>query len=192
MSHPQHLRHEEDWVSRIRTGDSDAFEALFRAYYPALCVFVEGYLGSADATRELVQDLFVRIWENRRDWLVRGSVGSYLYTAARNQALNQLRNETTRRRLTNPRRWPGNPPGMGQPVASADERVESRELESAVREAVAGLPERYRRVFELRSQHGLTHAEIARVLNLPVKTVQTQSRRALERLRSLLAPFFDA
>lgn len=192
MSQPRYLQRETDLVARIRTGDRGAFEEMFRAYYSQLCVFTEGYIGSADATRELVQDVFVRIWENRQDWLVRGSLKSYLYTAARNRALNQLRDERTRRRLAEETHWPGAPPGMGEVAASADERVEAGEFEAAIYEAVTKLPEHYRRIFELRSHHGLTHAEIARILNLPVKTVETRSSRALRRLRILLAAYFEA
>lgn len=194
MPQRERLPREADWVDRIRSGDRAAFEELFRAYYEPLCLFVEGYVGSVDATRELVQDMFVRIWEKRHDWLLRGSVKSYLYTAARNRALNRLRDERARRRLTEERVWMGSrsvPPGMAQQPAGADLRVEAEELETAIREAVAALPERYRRIFELRSQQNLTHGEIASILQLPVKTVETRSRRALQLLRTRLERFFQ-
>lgn len=194
MLHRERLPREADWIDRIRRGDRVAFEELFRAFYEPLCVFVEGYIGSVDTTRELVQDVFVRIWEKRQDWLVRGSLKSYLYTAARNRALNQLRAERTRRRLAEQPVWMSSrsaPPGMAQQPAGADLHVEAEEFEAAIHEAVAALPERYRQVFELRSQQNLTHREIANILQLPVKTVETRSRRALQFLRTRLERFFQ-
>jgi RNA polymerase sigma-19 factor, ECF subfamily len=75
--------------------DVAEFEALFRTHYAALCDFVYGYVRSRAVAQELVQDLFLRLWE-RVGTPAAALAASYLYTAARNRALGYLRRERAR------------------------------------------------------------------------------------------------
>lgn len=183
---------EAGWAERIRAGDTAAFEALFHAYYESLCAVVEGYVYSRDTAEELVQALFVGLWENRTRWMIREDLRSYLYTAARNRALDYLKHRRVQRRTEDhAAEWAGSPPWMGERPASADDHVVADELDRAVRHAIQQLPDRYRRVFELRTQHHLTYPEIARILDLPVKTTETQGSRALKAVRSAVMKYLS-
>ena len=84
---------ERDWVARIRSGDGPAFEALFYAYHAPLCAFAYRLVGVRDLAEEIVQEVFLYIWERRETWDVRTSVKSYLFTAVRNAAMSYLRHE---------------------------------------------------------------------------------------------------
>src|SRR6266516_5130210 len=91
-------RRELEWLERLRTGDEEAFESLFRAYVEPLCAFAYSYVESEPAAQEIVQDLFARLWERRDSLEVPRNVQAYLYGATRNRAINHLRNrrvETT-------------------------------------------------------------------------------------------------
>lgn len=80
------------WYDAMCAGDERAFESLFRAYYTPLCRFLVHYLEPSVA-EEIAQDLFLRLWRDRGQAPVRGSVRAYLYVAGRNAALNHLRHQ---------------------------------------------------------------------------------------------------
>ncbi len=83
-------RRELECLERMRTGDEQAFEALFRAYVEPLCAFAYSYVESEPAAQEIVQDLFARLWERRDSLEVPRNVQAYLYGATRNRAINYL------------------------------------------------------------------------------------------------------
>lgn len=174
------------------SGDADAgrsnvaeFEALFRTHHAGLCDFVYAYVRSHEVARELVQDLFLRLWE-RADAVPSPITAAYLYTAARNRAIRHIRRERVAAR------WVERQVHDPAPVASspsADAAVQERELREAIDRIVAGLPERCRLVFTLSRHQHLSNAEIAATLGISVKTVEQQMWRALKVLRVKLAPF---
>jgi len=159
-----------------------AFDALFRANYPGLCRVATRILGSPAQAEELVQDLFLWVWE--RSPVIDDATPSraYLYRAAHNGALNRLRH----RRIE--RRWEEQQPiaELADPPAPAD--LERDELLGAVRGAIERLPPRCRLVYTMSRQEGLTYQEIADALDLSVKTVEAQMARAFRLLRTALAP----
>lgn len=184
------LPHDSDAqrVDAVRSGDEHALEALFHDHYAALCRFVERYVESADAAEEIVQQLFVRIWDGRRTWIVRGTIKPYLYQAARNAALNWLKHERVRRSFAERVLRLERGVGSGQPPPDPEAQHEARELAALIARAFAKLPEHYREVVQMRARDRLTHAEISRILDLPLKTVETRARRGLQALRRLLSP----
>jgi RNA polymerase sigma-70 factor (ECF subfamily) len=185
---PAELTNDASLADRIRAGDASGLEALFHLYYDPLCRFAEAYVRSHADAEDLVQGVFVQLWEQRDRWVLRGSVRAYLYTAVRNAALNVLKHRLVERRAlsddaTIPRI------GMAQNAPSPHEDAVGRELEQAIDDAIARLPDRYRLVVTLRAQHQLTLPEIARILDLPVKTAETRASRAVQALRAALERF---
>ncbi|HWZ59069.1 MAG TPA: RNA polymerase sigma-70 factor [Gemmatimonadaceae bacterium] len=182
-------RHAEEraWLLRIRAGDAAAFELLFRRYAEALYDFVHGYVGSRDVAEEVVQQLFVRVWERRHVWEVQDSVASYLYRAARNGAHNAVRDHHRahlfRAKLA---RTEEATPARTDDATASDRALLTSELATAVDRAVRRLPERCREVFRLNRYHHLTYPEVAQVLGLSVKTVEAHMARAFRELRSRL------
>lgn len=180
---------EQVWPERVRAGDEDAFEAMFAAYYPALCDFVLGYVRAPDVAEDLVQDVFLRIWDRHEKFEPAGSIGAYLFAACRNRALDHVKHEGVVARVSDVGRREGRSPGLGQAPSDPDVESQAVELADAFRSAVRELPERRRLVVVLRWEHGLSHAEIARVLGISVKGVETQFGRAMATLRARLAHF---
>jgi len=160
-------------------------EALFREHYAGLCSFAGRYLKSRAVAEEVVQELFLRLWERLK---ARESVSgratapeitrSYLYTAARNRALNVVQRERLERKHQEDETRE-----MEVSERTVHDEVEDRELVHAARRAIAALPERCRLVFELSRRQGLTYAEIAEVLGVSVKAVEANMTRALKALR---------
>lgn len=176
-------------LERVRAGDQTAFGELFSRYYPALCDFVHAYVRAPDVAEELVQDVFLRVWERHTSWRPGGGIRAYLFAACRNRALDHLKHERVVARASRDATVTGRVPGLGQRPAGPDQDVVASQLSDALRRAVQDLPERRRAVVLLRWQHGLSHAEIARALGISVKGVETQFGRAMANLRETLARF---
>jgi RNA polymerase sigma-70 factor (ECF subfamily) len=172
------------WIDRIRAGDVDAFEAVFRRLAPALRLFTARYVGSREVAEDVVQDLFLTLWRNRETIELHTSLQRYLFTAARNRALNHLDHERVVRRTRDAVR----PPVEHAPTV--EDGLLEAELARGIEEAIAGLPARARLVFTMSREQKMTYDEIARTLGLSVKTVETHMGRALRAIRLHLREFF--
>jgi len=182
MPSRNHSSRDHRWAHRIQKGDAEAFEKLFRAYAKSLCGFVRQYTDSPEIAEELVQDLFFKIWKDRAHWFPTVSVKSYLYAGARNLAINYLEHERV------VKAWKQHALHDERPTQQApDERLDQEQLRVIIQQAINALPERSRHAFQLSRQHGLTYREIAVVLDISVKTVETHMRRAFRFLRRQLA-----
>ena len=172
---------ERAWADRIRAGDMDAFEALYRTYWQRLYAFAFRYVQTKEDAEEVTQEVFFRIWRGRAQWMPAGAVRNYLYLAVRNAARDRLE------RAAVARRWRGR---VG-PVAAAAEiesDLEAAELVAAVERALAELPSKRAVVCRLRLIDGLSYAQIADRLGICEKTVETQLARGLKFLRDQIRP----
>jgi len=177
-------------LERIRSGDEQAFEHLFRSYYQPLCDFATTYVRSRETAEELVQTIFLRLWEKREEFEPAAGVAAYLFAACRNRSLDHLKHEGVVARAEGPGGWAGDPgSALGSPPIRPDEAAQITELTQAIRQAVQQLPERCRAVAILRWEHQLSHAEIARALGVSVKAVEAHLTRARAVLRERLAAF---
>jgi RNA polymerase sigma-70 factor, ECF subfamily len=169
-------------LERIRAGDSDAFDAVFRANYAALVGSAERILGRRDVAEEIVQDVMLELWRRRETLAVEDSLRGYLFRATRNRSLNHLRHGAIEKRAE-----PELAAASVESGSSAHAALVEEEIEVAVKRAVADLPARCREVFELSRVHGLRYSEIATTLGISVKTVEAQMGKALRILRERLA-----
>lgn len=179
------------WVAAIRIGDAGAFESLFRAYKNDLVAFVTSMTHSCETAQEVVQELFLRIWQQRELWEFPGAVNTYLFRAARNRAVNYLRHKRIEVRFQERVSQGGRADLHGAPPRQPDERVRVTDLAIAVEHAVNDLPDRCGEVFRLRRYHQLNTAETADVLGITTSTVEVQMTRAIAFLRKRLAHFRD-
>lgn len=179
---------DDEIVARIRAGDEEAFDTVVREHYDGLCAFAARMLDSDAAAEEVVQDVLLRVWEQRERWEVATTVAAYLYGSVRNRTITQVRRE---RVFT---RWQQRAALQG---AAADDRergdeayhnLRASELAELVSRAIEELPPRCREVFVLRRVHHLSGIEVARVMGIAPKTVEIQMGIALRTLRRKLAP----
>jgi RNA polymerase sigma-70 factor (ECF subfamily) len=176
---------------RASADDERQFEALFLEHYASLCEFVDSYVHAPDVAEELVQAVFLRLWECRDTWEPKRGARAYLFAACRNQALDHLRHERIVARTAEVAM--DLDLGRSSAPLPADADLEAAELAAHLRLAVSRLPERRRLVVILRWQHQLTNPEIARVMDISVKGVEMQFSRALADLRRELgSPAFDS
>ena len=178
---------ELEWFARVRTGDAQAFEALFRAYVEPLCSFAYSYVESESQAQEIVQDLFGRLWERRETLERPRSVRAYLYGATRNRVLNELRHARVERAFLSRALRLESVRTSGPRPVPPEEDLNASALAVAAERAVAELPPRCREVFTLTRDRHLSYAEAADVLGISPKTVEIHMGRALTFLRQRLA-----
>jgi RNA polymerase sigma-70 factor (ECF subfamily) len=160
------------------------FEALFRAYFTGLCYFARKYTGDTDSAKEIVHQVFIRIWENRNTFAWDKPAKSYLYTAVYNRSLNFLRDQ--RKFVSHDEALKHH--AMNEQVVP-ENTLEASELENRIMAALKRLPEKCREAFELSRFEGKTYPEIAENLNISVKTVESHMSKALRFLRDELKDY---
>ena len=173
-----------DLVSRLRAGDRDAFEVVFRDHFGRLADYASRMVGSRDSAEDVVQEVFVGLWTNRERISTPENLVAYLYRSVRNRGLNFLRHERLVTNFRTARTAEGAP--ESEPT---DRPTELAEIDAALREAMAALPPRSREVFGLSRNEGLTYPEIAATLGISIKTVETLMGRALKAIRRRMASF---
>lgn len=160
--------------------DGPAFEKLFREYFASLMAFSRKTLGDEEDAREVVQKVFLALWEKREEVDLSTSLKSYLFTSVHNRSLNVIRD---RKKFSNEEV----PEVAGEWDVSA--QIESMELEKKIGEAISGLPEKCREIFELNRFEGMKYREISDHLGISVKTVENQMTKALKVLREQLSKY---
>jgi RNA polymerase sigma-70 factor (ECF subfamily) len=162
-----------------------AFDALVVAHTDRLCRFVYGYVGSRETAEDIVQEVFLSVWERGHDWNVHDPL-PYLYKAARNRAISHARHGVIVGQHEFEARTDD---ANAQSHTDVEDDLAESELSSALADAIAKLPEKCRLVFTMSRAQGLSHLQIAEALGLSTKTVESHIWRALTALRAALAPY---
>ncbi len=168
----------------IRSGDHASFQKIFEEYYSPLTVFAQKFVSDHDLAREVVQDMFVNLYEKRTLLSIQTSLKSYLYQSVRNGCLNVLKKEKTH--LLHHEEIKAM-----SPDAKADwtDKMIETELENLIYQAINELPAKCRQIFLLSRQQAISNGEIARKLNISIRTVETQISKALKILRTKIGPY---
>jgi len=175
---------EPDIIRLIRTGDETAFEKLFRLYYERLCRYADQFLKDSSLAEELVQDLFVTIWENKVNLNLQVGIKPYLYRAVHNRCLNSIKHEQVKKNYSNSFKANGS-----AGVHQNEQPLEAKELTKRIGNAIEKLPEECRKVFRLSRFEEFSYKEIADYLGISVKTVENQMGKALKIMRRELADY---
>jgi RNA polymerase sigma-70 factor (ECF subfamily) len=170
---------DEQLIPAVRSDDHYAFDELFRKYGPSLFSFVASVLKDEYEAEEVVQDVFLKIWEKRRDLDPSLSFKSYLFTIALNTTKNIYRQKLQKEKYK-------------QDVAlelnlnrtSDIDAIEYRNLLDYVDNIIEKLPPSRREIFVLSKKDGLKNPEIAKLLNISEQTVKNQLVSAMKFLRS--------
>jgi RNA polymerase sigma-70 factor (ECF subfamily) len=172
----------ENLIQRIQHHDKEAFEKLFHEYYNGLCHFAVRFISDRDEAEEIVQDTFVRLWQQREQLHIKHSIKSYLFQSVRNNCLNRLKHQAVVREYEAFRQ-------IHHHSHENEDVLVTRELEDRIGESINLLPPERKRIFQMSRDEGLSYREIAAELGLSVKTVENQIGRALRFLRTELIDF---
>lgn len=171
-------------MQAFQGGDVDAFEELVRRYRGRLAAFAESQLHDPSAADDVVQETFLRVYQEHRDYIPRGRFRAWAYTIARNLCRDRFR-ALARRRYD-----PDMPlillTGLAREGDGPDRDEEEEWRLERVRSAAAELPEPMRQVVQLKYYHGLTAREIAELQDCPVGTVKSRLHYALKRIGAVV------
>lgn len=175
-------------VRQVADRQAEALGELYDRFAPLLLGLVVRILGSRAEAEEVLQDVFLHVWNQAGRYdPSRSSVSTWLVLIARSRAIDRLRSrKVAERTLDAVERQEG--PGGGHASPEAAENVLIRERRERVRGELAALPPEQRQVLELAFFQGLSQSEIAGRTGIPLGTVKTRSLLAMKKLRQALRP----
>jgi RNA polymerase sigma-70 factor (ECF subfamily) len=163
----------------------DLFEQVFRSHFKSLHSYACTIMRDSITAEEIVQGIFVKLWEKKEEIEIKENISVYLYRAVHNESLNYLKHLKVRSAYQSyaMRRQPSND------HQKAGEKISLNELEKKLEKALRELPEQCRTIFQLSRFEDLKYREIADRLGLSIKTVENQMGKALKLLRLKLVDF---
>lgn len=187
MSSPVEKPYEsnQELIQDIKEGDKNAFEKLFYSYYHDLCALAFKITKCPEQARDVVQDVFLKLWKKRQSWHIKTSLKAYLYQAVWNQALNVKTQKDSRRKLQEEFYKTG-ARNFETEMTAGDDRTER--LITEIWNIVDTMADRRKFVFILHRKHGLSYKEIARVMDVARKTVENHMGLALQEIRDTINP----
>lgn len=183
---------EKELITGLQKGNKATFDFLFRSYYSGLCSYANNYLKSPDISEEIVQEVFVRLWEKHSKILIHTSIRAYLYQSVFNGCMNYIKSVQSsgfkhvdledisiRNEL------------LSMDMADAEfSRIFSEEVDRGLESAISDLPDQCREIFRMCRMDNLSYKEIANLLNVSKSTVKTQMSRAMNRILRQMEKYF--
>lgn len=167
--------------SLVKRGDLNAFEKLFKAYYPAIKKFALSIVRDLTIAEEIAQEVFMYIWEKREQIELHSSLKSYLFSSAKNKCINYIKLELPKQQALS------DIDDISEQETFMSVADDSELLKRKIQFAIDQLPEKCRNIFVLSRYGGLTYNEIAEDLEISVKTVENQMSIALKKLKEALS-----
>ncbi|MEN7547652.1 RNA polymerase sigma-70 factor [Rapidithrix thailandica] len=179
--HENDLHKEKEWVGKLKKGDQSAFDWLFFQYEKKLFAFISGFCKSKADAEEVLQETFIKVWENRHKLEVEKSFGSFLFTIAKNTTLNLLRSRQYHSQLVEELRL------QKQEAHSATEQqIIYGDYQSQLEHWVDNLTPRRKQIFIMSRQEGMNYTEIAQKLQVSTKFVEKQMSLSLKTIKKHL------
>lgn len=170
----------------LAADDARASSLLYKIHYKAVYRYVNDYVHNHNDSMDIVQELFIAIWIKRHSLNIMPPIRKYLLRAARNKAINYVRNTRTRKRIMNEAI---NRAGHGDLAPPADANLAIQELKQQIKRAIIGMPVPARNTFILSRRYGLTYKEIAAHFLVTEKAVEKNMTKALRFMRKFLEAY---
>jgi RNA polymerase sigma-70 factor (ECF subfamily) len=168
-------------LRQLKDGNINAFRKIYMVYSERLFHFALSYLKNTFEAEEIVQEVFIQVWEMRNEIDPDRSFSSLIHRMTVNRVFNQMKHQVVRQKYQN---------YLLHFDHSLEESPEAtlhfKELESKINSLLAKMPEQQRNIFEMSRMKGLSHSKIAKELGLSVRTVENQVYRASRFLKDQL------
>ena len=170
---------------RLNAGDGTALELLFHRFYNDLCRYLIIFVKDENIAKNIVQDLFLYLWEGRENINFNKSLESYLYQACRFNALIYLRNENRHEKSYEIIRR-----NSTEESLDASSEMEAKELDKIINESIELLPIRCKQIFKLSRNRGLSYIEIASQLGISVSAIDNQVNIAIKKIKRHIGAYY--
>lgn len=174
------IMEEPQLIEKLRQGEIQAYEYLFDQYYDWLCNYIFQLSGDRNLSKDIVQDVMVRIWEKKKQITIKGSLKGYLFKSCHNQFLQQLRKQKKQPDLLDKIRWD----------AIYESYFEQKEDDTylnstlvKLEELIDKLPPKCKEIFIMNKLERRKYREIAQDMGISIKTVENQMSKALRIIR---------
>jgi len=169
-----------DLVRSLKKGDINSFDRLYHLYYKKIYLFAKGILKSPEDAENIVQEVFIKIWEKHKELDEKLSFESFVFTVTYNTSISFIRRKLREqsflkewyKRLENER--------------SAVNEADYNDLQERIKNLISQLPKRRREVYMMSREEGLTYTEIAKRLDISINTVENHMAASLKFLRKHL------
>jgi RNA polymerase sigma-70 factor (family 1) len=168
-------------ADRLRAGDETAFRQVMDRYFPVITHFALRIVRDRAAAEDVAEETFIKLWQTRERTGNFQSVKAFLFIAAKNACINELKAQSSKARRNEG--FAATAPTEGDAI---DREVIRAEVRAEIYRAAAELPERIGQVFRLGFLEGLPNREIAKQLGVSTNTVKAQKARAIELLKQKL------
>ena len=180
-------------LEEFRNNNIEVFEAFFKAQQPYMVAYANKFLDNWETARDIVQEIFISLWENKDKIEIHSTLKAYLFSATKNQCLNNFKHKLVEQKHTNKtldefRR-------LEYAYYSENDEpyliLQHKELDKKIEQIINALPEQCRLTFELSRYQGMKSKEIANKMDISVRTVETQIYRALKALKLSLKDYLS-
>jgi len=166
-------------VERFNSDFDKTVEHLFNDYYTELCRKAYHIVNNKEISEDIVQDVFLKLWDKRNKIVITTSLGAYLNRMVFNESISFLRKNKSFLEFFDEIE-------QTETNHKPDDKIEEKELKTIINSAINGLPPRCKTIFLLSRTEELTYKQIAEQLDVSIKTVENQMGKALKLLRKTL------
>jgi len=160
-------------LQKLIKGNQSAFDKIFKTYYKELCFFSLKIVKDYVFAEEVVQNIFINLWEKRKDLKINISLKAYLYRSVYNNSIHFIKKENLTQNFDE---------AIIKHDVEFNDILVQTEIETKIYNTIEELPEQCKKIFKMSRFDELKYREIAEKLNISIKTVETQMSRALKYL----------
>jgi RNA polymerase sigma-70 factor (ECF subfamily) len=173
-------------ITLFKNSDPSALTELFNRYHASLCMLAYRVVGDKDQAKDIVQEVFIKLWRNRNNLHITISLEAYLKRAAINSSINYLNTKAVSKKQNLDKS------DLDFMIAnSVDDKTAFDELSLRADHAINSLPTRTKAVFTLIRWEGMSYKEVAEALNISTKAVEKEMLKALKLLREALKDYLN-
>lgn len=172
---------DEDLFAEIKRGNEYAFKFIYLKYYQSLCNFAYTYIGCIHQSEEIVQEVFGHFWQVKSQIDPSDNLKAYLFASVKNKALDVIKKNKTEQDYLEKFALEKKNRTYQKKI-----KIGKSSFEKKVVEAINSLPDRAKLIYKLSRKEGLTYKEIASLLDISIKTVESQMVRSLKKIRAYL------
>ncbi len=180
------MENEQELVRALISGSKEAFADLYVSYKGRLLYFCNRFLKDSSRSEDVIQDIFIQIWESRHKLNPDLSFSGYVHTLSQNKILNILRQYDVHSRFVQ-----GTIKKQIISTTGTEDEIIENDLAKILNEAIENLSPKQKEVFRLSRIRGLTYKEIAELLKISVPTVQEHASLALKKIKEYLSQHAD-
>ncbi|MFI3280374.1 MAG: RNA polymerase sigma-70 factor [Rikenellaceae bacterium] len=180
MKYKQNIAGEQELIKQLISGDMKGYERLYELFYPSYLVFTKRLVNDDSAAEDIMQNVFLKVWEHRQTLDCNGSIKAYLFVLTKREVLNVWRRKRrTEISLQDVK-------DLLSCDSGVEQRLEREQTLATVNRVVAEMPMQRKLIFTLSRYDNCTNREIAERLNISVRTVEKHLELAIKFLKRAL------